>query len=174
MFLQDIFITFMEPCIAESEKIRLKAEMTDDITEVLPYLNSVIKNAIYNKHAPLLSFTKDFRLIVLYPKNLTMAKAVNQTDALQVLGWLRDLINETWENRNSITPNYEKKVKPTVPQFYSWLPKTNCKECGEASCFAFATMILTGKQTIENCKPLFTPAHTDSRETITEVLKAIL
>ncbi|MHB8158184.1 MAG: (Fe-S)-binding protein, partial [Desulfocucumaceae bacterium] len=90
------------------------------------------------------------------------------------LGWLHDLINETWEKRDSITPNYEKKVKPTVPQFYSWLPKTNCKECGEASCFAFATMIITGKQHIENCRPLFTPEYIESRETITEVLKALL
>lgn len=42
MFLQDIKITFMEPCVAEPEKIRLKAELSEDITEVMPYLNAVI------------------------------------------------------------------------------------------------------------------------------------
>jgi len=174
MYLEDILITFMEPCIAEQEKIRLKAEMSNDISDVMPYLNTVISNAIFNQYGPLISFTKDFRLMVLYPKNLTMAKALNQTDALQILSWLKDLINETWEKRDTITPNYEKKQKPTVPQFYSWLPKTNCKKCGEASCFAFATLILQGKQKIENCGPLFTPEYNDTRETITEVLRAIL
>ena len=172
--LKDINITFMEPCIAEPEKIRLKAEMSDDIADVMPYLNSVTGNAIFNKNAPLITFTKEFRLIVLYPTKLTMAKVVNQTDALQVFDWLKELINETWANRGNITPNYEKKQKPTVPQFYGWLPKTNCKECGEANCFAFAAKILQGQQRIENCKPLLTPEFADARETITEVLTAIL
>ena len=174
LLLKDINITFMEPCIAEPEKIRLKAEMSDDITDVMPYLNAVIGNAIFNKNAPLITFTKEFRLIVLYPKKLTMAKVVNQTDALQIFDWLKDLINETWDKRDTITPNYEKKHKPTVPQFYGWLPKTNCKECGEANCFAFAAKILQGQQRIENCKPLFTPEYADARETITEVLTAIM
>lgn len=174
MFLEDIYITHTEQCIAERDKIRLKAGLTSDITEVLPYLNTVIKNAMYNKYAPLLSFTRDFRLIVLYPQSLTMAKAVDRTDAGKVLGWIKDLINNTWENRASITPNYEKKVRPTVPQFYSWLPRTNCGECGEVSCLAFATLMLTGKQSLENCRPLFTPEYAPKREAITGVLDAIL
>ncbi|ADG81343.1 (Fe-S)-binding protein [Thermincola potens] len=174
MFLRNIDITFMEPCVADPEKIRLKAELSDDITDVMPYLNTVIGNAIFNKDTPLLTFTKEFRLIVLYPKKLTMAKAVNMTDALQVFDWLKDLINDTWEKRETITPNYEKKERPTVLQFYGWLPKTNRKECGEVNCFAFATKLLQGIQKIENCKPLFTPEYEDARETIMEVLKAIL
>ncbi|MCL6479818.1 MAG: hypothetical protein K6T65_15700 [Peptococcaceae bacterium] len=71
MFLENIYITHTEPCIAERDKIRLRAELTNDVTEVMPYLNTVIKNAIFNKYAPLLSFTKEFRLIVIYPKSLT-------------------------------------------------------------------------------------------------------
>jgi len=66
VLLRDINITFMEPCVADKEKIRLKAELSDNITEVMPYLNTVIGNAIFNKDAPLLTFTKEFRLIVLY------------------------------------------------------------------------------------------------------------
>ena len=55
------------------------------------------------------------------------------------------------------------------------LPKTNCKECGEANCFAFAAkIVLQGQQRLENCKPLFTPEYADARETITEVLTAIM
>lgn len=173
MFLNDIHITFMEPCVAEPEKIRLKARLTDDISGVMPYLNTVIKNAIYNRYGPLLSFTRDARLIVLYPESLTMAKAVNQTDALQVLDWLKDLVNRTWENRENITPNYEKKTRPTVPEIYKWLPRTNCQECGEASCLAFAAMMLQGKRQVENCRPLFEPEYTGTRETLAEVMKTV-
>ena len=174
MLLEDIKITFMEPCVAEPEKIRLKAELSDDITEVMPYLNAVIRNGIFNKDAPLLTLSKETRLIVLYPRQLTMTKAVNMTDALQVFDWLKEIINETWEKRDTITPSYEKKEKPTVLQFYGWLPKTNCKECGEANCFAFAAKLLQGIQKIESCKTLFTKEYEASRETVMEVLNAIL
>ncbi|HBV96099.1 MAG: Fe-S cluster protein [Peptococcaceae bacterium BICA1-7] len=174
MFLEEIYITHTEQCIAERDKIRLKAELTSDVTEVMPYLNTVIKNAIFNRYAPLLSFTREFRLMVLYPQSLTMAKAVDRADARQILEWLKDLINDTWENRSSITPNFEKKIKPSVPQFYSWLPRTNCRQCGEASCLAFAALLLTGRQSIENCRPLFTPEYVKEREALTGVLNAIL
>lgn len=174
MLLRKINITFMEPCIAEPEKIRLKAELTDDIAEVMPYLNTVMGNAVYNNDAPFLTFIREFRLGVLYPRQLTMAKAVNMTDALQVFDWLKDLINETWNKRDTITPSYERKERPTVLQLYSWLPKTNCKQCGEAGCFAFAAKFLQGGQQIENCKPLFTPEYDDARETVMDVVKAFV
>lgn len=174
MLLREINITFMEPCVADPEKIRLKAELSDDISPVMPYLNTVIGNAIYNKDAPLLTFTKEFRLLVLYPRYLTMAKAVNMTDALEVLDWLKDLINDTWEKRDSIIPNYEKKRKPTVPEIYSWLPKTNCKECGEPGCFAYAAKLIQGLKKLEECRPLFTPAYDEARETLLEMMRAFL
>lgn len=174
MFLKDIYITFMESCVADQDKIRLKARMTDDICQVMPYLKSVISNAFYNNNEKILTFTRDFRLMVLYREEMTMAKALNQTDALQVLGWLRDLINETWENRDNIKPDYELKRKPTASQIHGLLPRTNCKECGQISCFAFAFQVLQGKQQLENCKPLFTPEYAELRETIAEVLRAVL
>jgi ArsR family metal-binding transcriptional regulator len=174
MFLNDINITFMEPCVADPEKIRLRAELSDNIVELMPYLNTVISNAIFNKNVPLLSFTKEFRLIVIYPQSLTMAKAVNMTDALQVLDWVKNLINDTWEKRETITPSYERKEKPTVLQLYNWLPKTNCKECGELTCFAFATKLLLGTQKIENCKLLLRDKYDNARETLMDMLKVIL
>ncbi|MCG0278808.1 MAG: hypothetical protein L5656_09820 [Thermanaeromonas sp.] len=38
MYLQDIRITYMEPCPADPEKIRLKARFSRDIRELMPYL----------------------------------------------------------------------------------------------------------------------------------------
>lgn len=94
--LEEIRITFIEPCLAEAAKIRFKAEFSTDISPVLPYLNSILRNATYNHRAPTLTFTREFRLLTLYPRHLTVAKALNTTDAWQVVDWLKDLINETW------------------------------------------------------------------------------
>ncbi|MCM8771448.1 MAG: Fe-S cluster protein, partial [Candidatus Omnitrophica bacterium] len=72
-----------------------------------------------------------------------------------ILNEIKGLINKTYQNRDKIKPNYEEKIKVTALQIYGWLPKTNCKACGEATCLAFAVKLLLGEQKLENCKPLF-------------------
>ncbi len=37
---------------------------------------------------------------------------------------------------------------------YKLLPKTNCKECGQDNCMAFATKIVNREVTIDQCPPL--------------------
>lgn len=170
MFLKDINITIIEACFADIEKLRLKADLSDDITEVMPYLNTVISNAIFNKNTSLLTFTKESRLIAIYPKNLTVAKVTDSDDAYNVVGWLKNLINETWENRATITPNYERKEKPTSAQVYNWFPKLNCGKCGEANCYAYVVKLLYGMQQINNCAPLFTQDFCEARKFIMEIL----
>ncbi|MGQ9722917.1 MAG: (Fe-S)-binding protein [Candidatus Jordarchaeum sp.] len=39
-------------------------------------------------------------------------------------------------------------------QVYKLLPQTNCGECGEANCMAFAVALLGGKKKVEDCPPL--------------------
>lgn len=172
MFLKDINITFMEPCIAEADKIRLKADFSDDISEVMPYLNAVLTNAAYSREGSLITFMKESRLLVLYPTNMTMAKARNMTDALQMFDWLKELINETWEKHDEITPNFEKKKRPAVMDIYKLLPQTNCRECGDATCFAFAAKLLQGAQDIENCKLLSLKEYTDQLTMIRAMIGA--
>ena len=36
-------------------------------------------------------------------------------------------------------------------QIYKLLPKTNCKECGESTCMAFATKLISQERKIEEC-----------------------
>jgi len=49
MLLRGFEIRQVLPCIANPEWIRVKAELTDDISEVLPYLNAILKGAVYNR-----------------------------------------------------------------------------------------------------------------------------
>jgi acetyl-CoA decarbonylase/synthase, CODH/ACS complex subunit gamma len=48
-----------------------------------------------------------------------------------------------------------KTIKEISPiDVYKLLPRTNCRECGEPNCMAFATRVVNGELTIENCPPL--------------------
>lgn len=49
----------------------------------------------------------------------------------------------------------KKSIREISPiDVYKLLPRTNCRECGEPNCMAFATRVVNGELTIENCPPL--------------------
>jgi len=153
-FLKSITLCYVAPCMADEKKIRLIGYFDRDITEILPYINAVIKGASYNKGASILTFAKERRLINLYNIKIAIAKANDIIDAWRILDEIKKLVNDTYLRRDSIKPNYEEKVKVTALQIYGWLPKTNCKVCGEATCLAFAVKLLQGEQKLSRCSPL--------------------
>jgi len=173
-FLKTITLCYVAPCMADEKKIRLIAYLNRDITEILPYLNAVIKGASYNKGASTLTFAKERRLINLYNMKITIAKADDIIDAWHILDEIKILINKTYENRANIKPNYEEKVKVTALQIYGWLPKTNCRACGEATCLAFACRLLLGEQKLSKCAPLLTePRFLENKKIMQEMAEAL-
>ena len=173
-YLKSITLCYVAPCMADEKKIRLIAFFDRDISELLPYLNAVIKGASYNKNAPTLTYAKERRLINFYNIKITIAKADDIIDAWKVLDVVKELINRTYKNKDTIKPNYEEKVKVTALQIYGWLPKTNCKVCGEATCLAFAVKLLHGEQKLENCKPLFTNTKlVENKQIMQEMTEAL-
>ncbi|WP_366924591.1 Fe-S cluster protein [Metallumcola ferriviriculae] len=173
MFLERIEVTWIGDCLADAKKIRLKARLPRDISEVFLYLNAVLDNGLYNHHGRTFTFNKEFRRINLYPEELTLTKALNTTDAFQVLDETKALINETYENKDRIAPNYKKRVKPNALQIYELLPKTNCRQCEEPTCLAFAAKLLQGQQNIENCGPLKEPANSGLWEALEELVEVL-
>jgi len=54
---------------------------------------------------------------------------------------------------------------------YKLLPRTNCKECGEENCMAFATKVVNREVSIEQCPPLLTKEHEKAYRQLKEMLK---
>ncbi|MFB0526885.1 MAG: (Fe-S)-binding protein, partial [bacterium] len=171
--LKDINITFVAPCIADPKKIRLIAHFFNNVAEAFPYLNTVMKNATYNKEFPTLNFSKERRMVNIYSHKVAIAKADEIVDAWQILAYIKDLINDTYNKKDSIVPNFERKVRATALEIYSWLPKTNCKQCSETTCLAFAVKLLLGEQNIANCKPLFTERYKAKKKIMLDMVEAL-
>ncbi|NVM28921.1 MAG: 4Fe-4S binding protein [Candidatus Helarchaeota archaeon] len=55
-------------------------------------------------------------------------------------------------------------------QLYNLLPKTNCKECGESTCMAFATKLLTLERKIDECPYLLESKFKANYEKLKELL----
>jgi len=173
MFLEEIEMIFMESCVTDDERVRMFARMSRDITELMPYLNAVIKNATYNPGGNTLCFTKETRLIALRPEKIAMAKALNATDAWQVLDWIKDTINETHENRDTIKPNYQRRAGVTALDIYDLLPGLNCGECDEPTCLAFAVKMFLGERDVKECEPLFTDEYHRRKAVLLDLISAL-
>jgi ArsR family metal-binding transcriptional regulator len=44
---------------------------------------------------------------------------------------------------------------------YTLLPKTNCRKCGQPTCFTFALKLAASQVSLEDCSPLFEPENAD-------------
>ncbi|MEM3356439.1 MAG: acetyl-CoA decarbonylase/synthase complex subunit gamma [Candidatus Bathyarchaeia archaeon] len=63
-------------------------------------------------------------------------------------------------------------VKELSPiDVYKLLPRTNCKECGEENCMAFATRVVNREVTIEKCSPLLAKEYDKAYKQLKEMLK---
>jgi len=54
---------------------------------------------------------------------------------------------------------------------YTLLPKTNCKECGEENCIAFATKVVNREVSVDQCPPLLTKKYEKNYMQLKEMLK---
>ena len=172
MLLDAFHITHILPCLADPRKIRTIAELSDNIHEVLPYLNAVVKGGTYHHQAGILTFKKDGVMITLYPAKIALAKADNEAHAQEMMEWLKRLINETYDNREGIQPNYERGVTLRALDVFKLLPATNCKRCGEPSCLAFSVKLVGDETNVMQCAPLFTPEHVEERKILLDMLYA--
>ena len=172
MLLHSYQITRILPCLADPEKIRVVAELSDEIHEVFPFLNATLKGCIYNHPALTLTIKKDGKLITLHFRHIALAKIEDEKEAEEILKWLRDLINKTYENRAKIEPNYSKEADLKALDIFKLLPGTNCKKCGELTCLAFAVKLVGQEIGITNCVPLFLGEFKEKRNVLFELLHA--
>jgi ArsR family metal-binding transcriptional regulator len=92
LFFNRIDILSTAPCVIVPNRIRFRARLSDDIQGILPYLKGLIKNAVYSHEGKVLSFQKDDRLITVYRTEVTVAKAMDERDAQEIVAWFTQLL----------------------------------------------------------------------------------
>ncbi len=177
IFAEDVYgkssIVVLAPCMADPTKIRTIAYITGNLTEVFPYMNAEMRGAAYNPHAHIFTFMDGYRMICLYAQRIAIAKADEIVDAWRVLEMVRLRANTCWQNRSKITPNFETRKKPPALEIYYRLPKTNCKQCGEKTCMAFALQLWSGKTVPDRCREVFAGSSGHLKEALIEICRGL-
>ena len=161
---------FTPPCEPGAERYSALARLMVDISDVLPYLNGTLRGAVYHKAANALTWKKGGHNIAFHAYEIATSNVEDRDAAVKELEGLIDLVNRTWERREELTPNFETHQRPTPMAIYKLLPQTNCKQCGEPTCWIFALKLATSQKRLSDCSPLSEPQYTSNLATLEEIV----
>ncbi|MDR1916091.1 MAG: hypothetical protein LBQ58_05910 [Synergistaceae bacterium] len=163
MFLQSINVLDVDLCVQQPDKFVAHTRASADLREIMPYLNSMFRTSTYNHDAGSIKFTNDKIEYTIIGDKINIAKFINRTELHELLDWLKDLVNDTYDSRSEIIPMYVCRKPVPVLFIYNLLPKTNCQQCGEKSCMVFAAQLNKLEIDIEACPILSEPEYTANR-----------
>ncbi len=169
---------YTPPCDPGAERYAVRARLTADISEVLPYLNATLRGAIYYPGAKALTWKNAGHSLAFHAYEVAVSNIEDRSSAETELKEAVALVNQTWERRAEIAPDTSTRQRPTAMAIYKLLPRTNCKRCGEPTCFTFAGKLVVSHKKLTDCPPLAPVAENtaqvvklyDDSETVVEAV----
>lgn len=160
----------LSDCNPSSQKINAIVDLSEDIREVLPYLNTVLKGFQYDAEEKILTVKRAGRLITFRPRQIALTKLEDENEAELVLEELIQILNKTDENKDRIKPTYTSRPILRPLDVFKLLPGKNCKECGEPTCMAFALRLVNDELEWEKCLLLLTKEFEINRQKLMEAM----
>ena len=145
---------FRPECNARFESVHCVARLNEDVGDALPYLNTVLGGTQYLLDPPEVMFHHNGRIIKVGSREIAINALKDEHEADRILKWLITEINKCWEDRADIKPCYTGKTKPKLMNIIRFLPRTNCKKCGQPTCMVFAAQVMEGGRGAEHCPEL--------------------
>lgn len=151
------------PCIADSSKIRVSANMTPPLGGVLKLLEPLFPRSNYSDRKDSLIIQKGEIITTIYGSGKVSIRLVeNEEEAKEELERLKSIINEAIAKGEAPVPR--EKVKVDLMEIYKYLPQTNCGKCGEQGCYSFAIKLRARQVTLEMCTILKEPEYASKQE----------
>lgn len=153
-------------CDLTSSVYKAEVSLDADISEALPYLNATLRNTEFIPAIPVLVWTEDAHKYALRARELAISNISDRKQALRLVGDIVSRINSVWERRADMEPSFESYERPKVLEILKLLPRSNCRECGLASCMAFADSLSKDKKALCDCPPLSDPERARELEAL--------
>jgi len=151
------------PCIADSSKFRVIANMAPSPGGILKVLEPLFPRGKYSDRTGGLITQKGEVITTIYGTGKVSIRMIkNESEAREVLESLRSIINEAIAK--GVVPAPREKVRVELTEIYKYLPQTNCSKCGEQGCYSFAIKLMAGEFTLDKCKPLTEPEYAANQE----------
>jgi ArsR family metal-binding transcriptional regulator len=155
---------FNPTCNSQFQSVHCIAHLEEDVGEALPYLNAVLGGDTYIKDPPSVTFKMNGKLVTVHSRKIAVNALKDETEARNILEWLKKEINDAWQKRDMIVPKSEGRSKPHPLTIYRFLPRTNCRGCGQPTCMAFAVLAAEGARGADGCRLLDDAKKTKLRD----------
>jgi ArsR family metal-binding transcriptional regulator len=160
-------------CEPGAEYWNATATFKNDISDVFPYLNAEWSDVIYSPRANQITWRLDDHAVAVKSHEITISNLADRDTATLKLEKIVAEINRIWMDRENLTPLHTPRKRLVAMEVYQLLPQTNCKLCGQATCFALASKITVGEADVQDCTPLFQEnQYAAKRQDLTEMLAA--
>jgi ArsR family metal-binding transcriptional regulator len=170
-YLDSITLTKTLPCLAEPGKIIVIGKPDRLLDDALPYLATLPGIIAWNPDALTLTFRRPHGFMTLYSDKVYITQVVDTAEGLDLFDALKEAVNTVWEKRAELIAMTAKKRAPRHLDIWELLPRSNCGQCGEATCLAFAVLLIQQKRSLRDCVPLQQDAaFTDRYATLTAML----
>ncbi len=173
MLLNEYQLRIVLPdCDHSAVTVNAIVALTEDISEVLPFLHTVLKGSDYIDQSKILTVKREGHLITFRPREIAITKLEDEEEAGRVMEELKQIINETYRKSDTIEPDYTMPKELKSSDILKLLPGTNCRECGERTCFAFSFKLIRHEAVISKCTPLFLKEYEDKQKMLFKLLDA--
>jgi ArsR family metal-binding transcriptional regulator len=140
------------------------AHLDADLSPVLPYLNAKLSRGVYLPRGPVLSWRYEGHNVGFWPDRIAVDHLHSREEVDTWVARLVALVNDAWEKRHLIEPDHATHERLQPLELYRLLPGTNCKACGEATCFNLALKLAAGQVELAACTPIYEePAFEERR-----------
>jgi ArsR family metal-binding transcriptional regulator len=167
-YLDSITLTKSLPCLAEPGRIIVIGKPSQILGEVLPYLATLPGIIAWNPQA--LTFRRPHGFMTLYTDKVYITQVVDTNEGLELFAALKDAINAVWEKRTELLAVTTTRNAPRHLDIWRVLPQTNCGQCGESTCLAFAVTLIQHTRTLMECAILQNDLHLADRRAALEAL----
>ena len=151
------------PCIADSSKFRVIANMAPPLGGILKILEPIFPRGNYLDRKDSLIVKSGEIITTIYGSGkVSMRMVKNEDEAREELESLKNTINEAI--LKGVVPVPREKIRVELMDIYKYLPQTNCGKCGEQGCYSFAIKLMAGQVTLEKCTPLKEPEYAYNEE----------
>lgn len=170
MYLRSIALAQAVPCLAEPGRIIVTGRPDRAMDEALPYVATLPGVIGWNPRALQLTFRRPRGFMTLHRDRVFITQVRDADEGMELLEALRDAVNAVWERRAELTAVTQEKRRPSHLDVLQLLPRTNCKQCGEATCLAFAVGLVQKTRRPAECPPLRRDAFFSQRRTTLEAM----
>jgi DNA-binding CsgD family transcriptional regulator/ArsR family metal-binding transcriptional regulator len=127
-------------------------KIDNSFSYLFPFIQSIANEVVQYEFPEYIQFKLDDIICTLYPPDIVVSRFFyGKEQALEFAQRLIDYLNELELNKFEIKPNYKKLSRLHVPDILSFLPMTNCGECGFRTCMAFAGAVSRRKAKLTMC-----------------------